>query len=246
MNVLVLAENLFAAVRVAQAVSLPGVRVAVLLCRNRKSRAIMALGLVRALARLLAAPVLWPTLLALTMRGLVRYFPRVDHPRALAWMRRRRPDVGLHGMDVIYKQPVLDCFAQGILNPHIGLLPDYRGRSVLEWSLIAGAPLGVTTFFIDAGVDTGRRILGFTPVDLRGAPNVEAAKNRLFALAPTLFRDCLVRLTGPDPVFLPNDIAKGRRYYEISELMREVAEACLALEAEPGQDGPLAGSSSDS
>jgi hypothetical protein len=33
-------------------------------------------------------------------------------------------------------------------------------------------------------------------------------------------------------VFLPNDVAKGRRYYDMSALMRDVAEACLRLENE--------------
>lgn len=232
MNVLVLAENLFQAVRVAAAASLPGVRVRVLLCRNRKSRPVMLLGLARALARLCAAPALWPTAASLSLRRALRYFPRVDNPRALDFLRRVKPDVGLHGMDVIYKPAVLDCFARGILNPHIGLLPEFRGRSVLEWSLALGAPVGVTAFFIDAGVDTGPDILSFTPVDVRGAPDLDAAKERLFAQAPAIFRDCLQRLSAPHPVFLPNDVAKGRRYYAMSALMRDVAEACLRLENE--------------
>jgi hypothetical protein len=232
MNVLVLAENLFQAVRVAAAASLPGVRVHALLCRNRKSRPVMLLGLVRALMRLCAAPALWPTAVSLTLRRALRYFPRVDDPRALAFMHRTKPDVGLHGMDVIYKPAVLDCFSRGIINPHIGLLPEFRGRSVLEWSLALGAPVGVTAFFIDAGVDTGPRILSFTPVDVRGLPGLDAAKARLFALAPAIFKDCLERLSAPLPIYMRNDVSKGRRYYAMSALMRDVAEACLQLENE--------------
>lgn len=235
MKVLVLAENLFQAVRFAAAASLPGIRVRVLLCRNRKSRLVMLVGLARALVRLCAAPSLWPTVADLAMRRGLRFFSRVDAPRTLAWMRRMQPDVGLHGMDVIYKPAVLDCFSRGILNPHIGLLPEFRGRNVLEWSLVLGAPIGVTAFFIDAGVDTGPDILSFTPVDVGDAPDLDAAKARLFAQAPAIFRDCLKRLSQPRPVFVKNDTAKGRRYYAMSSLMLEVAEACLHLENEDAQ-----------
>jgi hypothetical protein len=38
----------------------------------------------------------------------------------------------LHATDVIYRTETLQAFRLGILNAHIGVLPRYRGRSVME------------------------------------------------------------------------------------------------------------------
>ncbi len=39
----------------------------------------------------------------------------------------------------------------------MGILPDYRGRDVVEWSLLEGQfdRVGLTVHFMDEGVDTG-------------------------------------------------------------------------------------------
>jgi methionyl-tRNA formyltransferase len=45
---------------------------------------------------------------------------------------------------------------RGIVNLHASLLPRYRGAAPVQWALIRGERVtGVTTFFIDAGIDTG-------------------------------------------------------------------------------------------
>ncbi len=44
----------------------------------------------------------------------------------------------------------------GVVNLHASLLPRYRGAAPVQWAIIKGESVtGVTTFFIDAGVDTG-------------------------------------------------------------------------------------------
>src|SRR5699024_6786830 len=48
----------------------------------------------------------------------------------------------------------------GTFNLHASLLPDYRGAAPLNWALINGeAETGVTTFFLDEKIDTGKIIL---------------------------------------------------------------------------------------
>jgi hypothetical protein len=53
-------------------------------------------------------------------------------------------DLGLHNAGVIYRKPTIDSFRLGILNAHIGFLPEFRGRAVMEWSIFMGAPTGET------------------------------------------------------------------------------------------------------
>lgn len=48
----------------------------------------------------------------------------------------------------------------GTFNLHASLLPDYRGAAPIHWAVINGeTESGVTTFFIDAQIDTGQIIL---------------------------------------------------------------------------------------
>lgn len=57
--------------------------------------------------------------------------------------------------DVVWKMP-----AKGTFNLHASLLPQYRGAAPINWAIINGEKeTGITTFFIDEKIDTGRIIL---------------------------------------------------------------------------------------
>lgn len=48
---------------------------------------------------------------------------------------------------------------KGTFNLHAALLPDYRGAAPINWAIICGeTKTGVTTFFLDHDIDTGRII----------------------------------------------------------------------------------------
>ena len=48
----------------------------------------------------------------------------------------------------------------GTFNLHASLLPDYRGAAPINWALINGeTETGVTTFFLDNEIDSGKIIL---------------------------------------------------------------------------------------
>ena len=157
----------------------------------------------------------------------------IDDPGVLAWLRRSNPDVGLHAMGVIYRKPVIDCFRRGILNPHIGLLPGYRGRSVMEWSLLEGRPTGVSVFFVDEGIDTGSPIVLRREVEVARFADVRRAKAHLFSLDAALFSEALDRLDRPGFTPIPND-GSGRRYYVMSRLFSGVVDSILSSKAAPG------------
>jgi len=134
-------------------------------------------------------------------------------------------DVGLHKTGVIYRDATIQAFRLGILNHHIGILPDYRGRSVLEWSILRGDRVGVTVFFVDTGIDTGSRILISEQVDISGFQSVAAAKQYLFSLDQVFFRRALSLLES-EAEFQLND-GSGRRYFVMSKLFSSVVEQLL-------------------
>jgi methionyl-tRNA formyltransferase len=57
-------------------------------------------------------------------------------------------------------EPVLAALPRGIVNLHFSLLPAYRGAAPVQRALLDGVEVtGVTTFLIDAGMDTGPMLL---------------------------------------------------------------------------------------
>lgn len=174
-----------------------------------------------------------PLALRLWWRGTLAFTRhRLDDRRTLLRLRALGADVGLHATDVIYRGDTLAAFRLGILNAHIGLLPRYRGRSVMEWSILQGDPAGVTVFFMDEGIDTGPRIVTRREVDLSRFRSVEAAKGHLFSLDVEMYAEALARLRDPDFAPLPNGPG-GRRHYVMSRLFRGVASRILGCDASP-------------
>jgi len=57
----------------------------------------------------------------------------------------------------LIRQNILDVAGHGVLNCHMGILPEYRGMDVVEWPLLCGEPdqVGMTVHFMDKGIDTG-------------------------------------------------------------------------------------------
>lgn len=60
----------------------------------------------------------------------------------------------------ILPEPIIEIPPKGVINLHASLLPSYRGAAPIQWVLMNGEKrTGVTTFFIEKGVDTGDIIL---------------------------------------------------------------------------------------
>ena len=165
--------------------------------------------------------------LQLLLSGRLIFLGRQFHDeRSVETLKNLKLDVGLHKTGVIYRNVTIDAFRLGILNHHIGMLPAYRGRSVLEWSILQGDPVGITVFFIDAGIDTGSRILFAKEVDVSSFRSIAEAKQHLFDLDGEFFRRALVLLCDSTPSFRLND-ASGRRYFVMSKLFQEVVDRLL-------------------
>ena len=165
--------------------------------------------------------------LQLLRRGRLIFLGHALHDeRSVATLKRLQLDVGLHKAGVIYRDVTIDAFRLGILNHHIGILPAYRGRSVVEWSILQGDPVGITVFFIDTGIDTGSRVLISEEVDISGCRSVTEAKQYLFDLDRVFFPKALALLSHSEPTFRLND-GSGRRYFVMSKLFQGVIDQLL-------------------
>ena len=60
----------------------------------------------------------------------------------------------------IVRRNVLDAATHGAIQYHPSLLPKYRGRTAMNWAILAGEQrTGLTIFWVDEGIDTGPILL---------------------------------------------------------------------------------------
>ena len=82
---------------------------------------------------------------------------------------------------------VMPCF--GTFNVHAALLPQYRGAAPINWAIINGErQTGVTTFFLDRNIDTGR-IIRQKPIPIPSDADAEHVYNTLMHLGAELCRE---------------------------------------------------------
>jgi methionyl-tRNA formyltransferase len=92
--------------------------------------------------------------------GSVYDFPVVtcrdqNSPASISRLKQWKPDLIMFAGGNILRKQLLDVPRLGVLNIHLGLLPEVRGMSSPEWSLLNHVPVGVTIHNMDAGIDTG-------------------------------------------------------------------------------------------
>lgn len=228
-RILVLADNFLVAARILLPLTrVPGMEVSVLVCNNH--HASTSRFVVRQVVSL--AQAIQMTGLSF-LRSLVKMNWKVsalslDSQPILSWIGKGMFDVGLHGMGLIYRHPLLKLFRLGVLNAHIGYLPTFRGRSVLEWSLLSGRPAGITVFFIDDGIDTGERIVMWKEVTRPYPLSVDEFKRSLFDMDGRMYELALREMCRSDCAIRRNDLDQGRRYFVMSELLKSVVTKILS------------------
>ena len=97
----------------------------------------------------------------------------------LAELQALKPDLQIVVAFRMLPQVVWALPPLGTFNLHAALLPQYRGAAPINWAIINGdTETGVTTFFLDEQIDTGRIILQErTPIALDD--NAEAVHDKL-------------------------------------------------------------------
>jgi len=86
----------------------------------------------------------------------------------------------------------------GTFNVHAALLPQYRGAAPINWAIINGeTQTGVTTFFLDHDIDTGRIIMQL-PFDIPDDADVEYVYNGLMHLGADICLQTLERLVAAE------------------------------------------------
>ena len=85
--------------------------------------------------------------------------------------RKKIDYVVLGSSNWLIKENILNDVSFKIINAHPGYLPKHRGLDSNLWAIQDGDPVGVTTYIVDKGLDTGP-ILKFFELDLNTISNL--------------------------------------------------------------------------
>jgi folate-dependent phosphoribosylglycinamide formyltransferase PurN len=100
---------------------------------------------------------------------------------AIACIERWAPDLMVFTGGNILRKQLLAVPRLGVLNVHLGLLPQIRGMSSPEWSLLTRVPVGITFHYMDTGIDTGPILRRYEFPDAPECESLSDLRNRLIA-----------------------------------------------------------------
>lgn len=94
----------------------------------------------------------------------------------------------------ILPKNILEFPKYGCINVHGSLLPKYRGAAPIQWSIINGDQVtGITTMFMDEGLDTGDILLQ-TKVSINNEENSEELKSKMSIVGAELLLQTIKKL----------------------------------------------------
>lgn len=128
----------------------------------------------------------------------------------------------------------------GTFNVHAALLPQYRGAAPINWAVINGeTQTGVTTFFLDHDIDTGRIIMQ-KPFDIPETADVEYVYDGLMHLGAEICMETLERIVAADghPASMAQEdmVAVGNELHAAPKIFKETCRINWALSAKQVYD----------
>lgn len=122
--------------------------------------------------------------------------------------------------EVVWAMP-----AYGTFNVHAALLPQYRGAAPINWAIINGEKqTGVSTFFLDHDIDTGRVIMQ-KPFAIPDDADVEYVYDGLMQLGAEICLETLQRIIAADgtPASIPQEqlMTAGEELKSAPKLFKE-------------------------
>jgi folate-dependent phosphoribosylglycinamide formyltransferase PurN len=146
--------------------------------------------------------------------------------RAVAQLKQWSPDLAIFTGGDILRDEVLKVPRLGILNAHLALLPEIRGMSSPEWSLLCGVPLGITIHFMDSGLDTGPILLRREFAGADGCDSLADLRNKMIAEGIELIAEAVAGLDrGTIPAVPQTDPEKDRdrQFFVMHERLKAMA-----------------------
>ena len=133
------------------------------------------------------------------LKGLPVLQPvKMKDPEFVEQLRSYQADLQVVVAFRMLPEVVWDMPRFGTFNVHAALLPQYRGAAPINWAVINGeTKTGVTTFFLDHDIDTGRIIMQ-KPFAIPDDADVEYVYDGLMHLGAEIAVETIDRLIASD------------------------------------------------
>jgi folate-dependent phosphoribosylglycinamide formyltransferase PurN len=124
----------------------------------------------------------------------VEYVEKHSSPETRAVLEKHAINfVLLTSSNWLIKEPLLSMADTRVINAHCARLPAHRSLDSLPWSIVDNDKIGLTTHFVDAGIDTGP-ILVFLEVQPEPGDNLTSLRARVNEKMPEAFVQSILGL----------------------------------------------------
>jgi folate-dependent phosphoribosylglycinamide formyltransferase PurN len=153
-----------------------------------------------------------------------------NHRRSEDFLHQVFPDLIVFTGGGLIRKNILLIPKLGILNCHTGILPEYRGMDVVEWTAVEGQAskvgFGATLHLMDQGVDTGP-ILKTTKIEMGNSKSFEQIRTKLEVKMVELMLDGVMGFRDRSIAPRPQIVESGRQYYVMHPRIKEYAKLQL-------------------
>jgi len=161
---------------------------------------------------------------------------------AVAQLRKWSPDLIIFTGGNILRKDLLDVPRLGVLNLHLGLLPEIRGMSSPEWSLLKHVPVGITIHYIDAGIDAGPILQRYEFPDTSACASLPDLRNRLIAFGIEKVGEVVTALENGTITATPQSTRnEDSQFFVMHEWLKERAAELLSKTHTPTAAGTMNG-----
>ena len=175
---------------------------------------------------------------------------RIKEEDFTAFLEEHKPDLMVVvAFGQILSQRILDIPPYGCINVHGSLLPRYRGAAPMQWCVIDGEKkTGITTMFMDAGLDTGDMLLK-AEFPIGPDTTLEEVHDGLMALGAKVLIDTLEELSAGTLKRIPQTgesnyapmLTKGTGHIHWQDCAQKIHNLVRGLDSWPGAYTFLAG-----
>ncbi|MFY9911057.1 MAG: formyltransferase family protein [Candidatus Sulfotelmatobacter sp.] len=168
----------------------------------------------------------------------IRILANQNSADAISRLKLWAPDLVVFTGGNILRKDILALPRLGVLNLHLGLLPQVRGMSSPEWSLLSGVPVGITIHRMDQGIDTGPILQKYEYPDLALCQSLADLRCRLIAFGVDELGDVIAALDRGTIISTPQSELNrshnsDNQYFVMHEWLQARAATFLASHHEP-------------
>ena len=147
----------------------------------------------------------------------------INSKEIVEFIKKREIDVLVNVGGGIFRSAIISATKIGILNAHMGYLPNYRGMNALEWALFYGHQPGVTLHFIDRGIDTGD-ILLFREVTIQEDDCINTLREKSLIVSIEMILEGLDLINNKKEIRKKQNLNQGKQYFVMHERLCRIVE----------------------